>query len=476
MFMRIIVFIVFLFFVSATLLSAEMTGKIKLLIDIPYTLVIKNQSLESIPLYLPQSKSKKMIANLPPGNTMKYQYQGNTGKWKYGLYQGVAVSVHSKYSEKGSLILNKWFLASSLLGNIFTVSMLSCFVIFAMWLVSIFGRWLKVEREQPVNHQAIYHYNESKEKEDEVVILNDKVGKLGSEIYMLRKSLAREKHLRDSDKQNYLDEKEKTNAKHASALDSMNSRFNTDISSEKEAVRKEFYEQERKLKDKFELESIKRINVGVAEMQSSLNLVQSEYDTLKESYESIVRDGFTFDIDFKSDKYDGLLKGRRFEIYFAKKLLTTPGYEILEWTSDKGFENGIPVKSNGNPDLVVSYNGRFKFAIECKYRGTYFKRGGLNLISWAETWQADRYKTFSEDRNIPVLVAIGFGENSFKPSKLICSSLDVMINYSEIIEVSKNSNNKSNIQYMLDENSTDNLLLESYRDISSMADNAVSLT
>ena len=75
--MRILVLVVFLIFFCVSFLSAEMTGKIKTGINLPYVLVIKNQSLKSIPLYLPQSKSKEVVAFLPPSKTIKYKYQGS---------------------------------------------------------------------------------------------------------------------------------------------------------------------------------------------------------------------------------------------------------------------------------------------------------------------------------------------------------------------------------------------------------------
>ena len=421
-----------------------------------FPVYVVNETDSPFKLYSASNPKGSPISKLFPNEGFRYQYSGSSGAWLYGIKSSREVLVKNKLRSK-SIYLNEKLINI----EVFRLIVLVVFILFLIITSYLYAK----------NH-GIKKFKR-KEHEDKVGLLNLEVDRLDRENHQLRDNLAREKSLRESDRRNYQSDKARTTARHASELDNIQVKFDRYVDKEKEVVKIKFEEQERRLQDKFEQESTKRINVSISEMQSSLNLVQNEYDTLNRNYETIVNDGFTFDIDFKSDKYDGLLKGRKFEIYFAKQMLATPGYEILEWTSDKGFENGIPVKSNGNPDLIVSYRGGLEFAIECKYRGTYFIRDG-KLISWAEKWQAERYNRFSEDRNIPVLIAIGFGENPSQPSKLICSSLGAMINASNTIEVSKKSTDRSNFQYMLDENSSDALSLNSYTEVVGMAANSTS--
>lgn len=112
------------------------------------------------------------------------------------------------------------------------------------------------------------------------------------------------------------------------------------------------------------------------------------------------------------------LKGYLFEVCIAKYFIEQ-SYEILEWTSDKGTEEGVFVKANGNPDLYLrdKKDGRC-FAVECKYRSKWteiFDCGNKEGVSWAEKSNIQNYQCFANEREVPVWVAVGVGGQADNP-------------------------------------------------------------
>ena len=96
-----------------------------------------------------------------------------------------------------------------------------------------------------------------------------------------------------------------------------------------------------------------------------------------------------------------------YEIYFAQKLVEGNSFEILSWTSDKGFENGVPVANNGDPDFLIRYkNNGLIVSVECKYRSNFFSTSP-NKIEWGYTRQAKRYADYNEKFKRPVFIANG---------------------------------------------------------------------
>ncbi len=77
------------------------------------------------------------------------------------------------------------------------------------------------------------------------------------------------------------------------------------------------------------------------------------------------------------------------------------------------------------------------FAIECKWRKSYYKNG----IEWAENYQIVNYKEYSEKLEIPVFVVIGVGGEPGKPQELFIVPLQKMnskvISKSELEKYSK---------------------------------------
>lgn len=88
----------------------------------------------------------------------------------------------------------------------------------------------------------------------------------------------------------------------------------------------------------------------------------------------------------------------------------------MEWTGDK-YVQGMYAKSNMNPDLTLRLKLKDiekDFAVECKYRSTYYKNG----VEWSSAQQLQNYKTFATDKGIPVFVAIGIGGVATAPEEL----------------------------------------------------------
>lgn len=108
-------------------------------------------------------------------------------------------------------------------------------------------------------------------------------------------------------------------------------------------------------------------------------------------------------------------KGDDFEKFIVQKF-SKNNFTILEWTGDK-YVQGMYAKSNMNPDLTLKLKLKDieeDFAIECKYRSTYYKNG----VEWSSEQQLQNYKTFATDKGIPVFVAIGIGGVAIAPEEL----------------------------------------------------------
>ncbi len=141
---------------------------------------------------------------------------------------------------------------------------------------------------------------------------------------------------------------------------------------------------------------------------------------IKEEVKSTVNEKIQQD-DYEENK----AKGDAFEKFVVKNF--DPKYFTLqEWRSDK-YVDGIYAVSNHFPDLEVIFDFKSKgineaFAIECKWRGYYYK----NEIKWAENYQINNYKEYAEKLNIPVFVVIGVGGEPKMPEELYIVPLKEM--------------------------------------------------
>ena len=116
-------------------------------------------------------------------------------------------------------------------------------------------------------------------------------------------------------------------------------------------------------------------------------------------------------------------KGRAFEEYvvshFNKKYFT-----LKEWRGDKYYD-GNYAESNRYPDMEYEFslNGKIiPFAVECKWRSK-FKN---EQIQWATEEQADIYRKFEKEKDMPVFVVIGVGGSPSEPERVYAVPLKVL--------------------------------------------------
>lgn len=114
-------------------------------------------------------------------------------------------------------------------------------------------------------------------------------------------------------------------------------------------------------------------------------------------------------------------KGDDFEKYVVQKF--SPKYfNVKEWAGDK-YVNGIYADTTLQPDLMMEFRLRNKkevFSVECKWRNAFTN----DKVHIAYKDQFQRYKNFSEQRQLPVFIALGIGGKASKPQDLYIIPLD----------------------------------------------------
>lgn len=127
----------------------------------------------------------------------------------------------------------------------------------------------------------------------------------------------------------------------------------------------------------------------------------------------------------KSVDEENKAKGDAFERFVVKNF-DKKYFTLQEWRGDK-FVDGIYAVSNHFPDLEVIFNFKSKgvrevFAIECKWRRSYFQEA----IEWAKDYQLKNYKEYAAKLKISVFVVIGIGGEPEKPQELFIVPLQKM--------------------------------------------------
>jgi len=151
---------------------------------------------------------------------------------------------------------------------------------------------------------------------------------------------------------------------------------------------------------------------------TDVDLRGEAYEKLKHAYDEAVERGRVMGVDLEGSNIDGLVKGRLFELFAAKVWDNDSETTIEDWTSDKGIFEGFYVKSNGNPDFLLSFAGK-KIAVECKYRSKpyNFKEQGLSLALDKKS-VIDRYYGYKKENNIEVFILFGLGGTAKEPESL----------------------------------------------------------
>ncbi|VAX01221.1 hypothetical protein MNBD_GAMMA22-3093 [hydrothermal vent metagenome] len=328
--------------------------------------VVKNTSDHSIALYPIKDGTSHGAVDMAAYSTLSYQYSGKSSKWQYIRLNNHTYSIRSKHVDIGYEFYNVF------IQHNWVNVVLNGIALIALSLITL----LLSKNKHKQTKISLQESNEN--YKDEVSFYKKQATDISSEYQILSGKFKQ-----------YHDKKEK-----------------------------ERYKQQ--LKDLFEKESTARYKTTLAEMQSS-------YSTLSTKFKKIKQEAAIFGINFDDPIYERLLKGRRYEICVARNLVKNNKFSILEWTPDKGFDTGIKVESNGNPDLVIKNQSGYEFAIECKYRSGCYRREIKDEISWGALYQAKRYQYFSSKRNIPVYIALGYLGEPTMPKKHFLISLEKLL-------------------------------------------------
>jgi hypothetical protein len=372
---------------------------------------VVNTSDKSLMLYSAKQPEGKPIDRLRSRATFLYQYSGSSGSWWYGIKGGRSVVLKRSQKE----------LAFKVAGIVIPFSYIA-------WGLSLLVGLYFIS-------------NTLKKLMGKVRNKRDLSDRLSMENTRLRTELAKVSNVNLYERQALEQKAAKANANYMSLYNRQIDEKNKSkqaMNTEKKSLEAAFKRKEKEWLDKVNEESETRTNVRVEHMQASYNRLHNAYKELKSDHDRIKSEGLVFDINFDGERYESILKGRQFEIFFANQLMQDSDFEILEWTSDKGTENEIYVSSNGNPDFLFQYDKRFKFAVECKYRGKHFEdyRKKQNTIQWANVTQADRYKVFGTQRQVPVFIALGFLGEATRPLHTYLPTLNTLLGKSYEYDIS----------------------------------------
>jgi len=375
--------------------------------------------------------------NLGKGDYAKYQYLSKSGQWIYVLYKGEVLTAKTDQLRVKYIKYKSNFISTLSIYLSIIVSLL--FFVITLFKVKISSSSSK--KMSILNGQYLQDIKK-------LSILNDQ-HLLG--ITRLDKRLIERQKVLNTivDDCDFFKNK-------CSLVESENKKLQKRIKAFKEELDSaEIVKQQviKKLKQEldefYKEESLTIVHPSITDMKTSEARLVTQLDKQ-------VQEGLIFGVDFKHDRYENILKGRKFEIFIATWLTKELGFEIEEWSPDKGFEQDILVKSNLNPDLIVSNSTGEKFGIECKYRSKYFKQNETEF-SWGTTYQGKRYERFQGEKNYPVYVCLGVFGTADNPESFSMLSIKKLIDKSFKKKFSKASSeqfvvSKANIE-ALDESS-----------------------
>lgn len=419
--MSVIRILLILLSISLTFLSYEVRrtideDKAYFLNVIP--IFVLNDSNRDVPLYSSDRLSGKAVAQLKSGEVYQFKYSGKSGKWLHGVLNNQYVFIKNPSRKKVVLIFDTPVKLVLLLRSYWGT--LVCMVLFVSSFIPrssciLFSRTkiqdlekLLIEKNEFINKQEkeniFYRTEMNKYKNDSVNALE--------EINQAKNEL------------NY-------NRKKIQALKIKTHRYEFLKEHIEAALKQKEAELCRAFEESAESQSAQNLSSVVETQKNAYLKLEQKYNNLKNEHHRLKTEGLIFGIDFNSDRYENLLKGRKYELFFVNELLNSSDFEILRWTPDKGFENGIYVKSNGDPDLLIQYQKKLIFAVECKYRGRFYKGNSPPKVDWGYCAQAERYDEYGKEEKVPVFVAIGISGNPDKPKYNYLVPLDRLVQKSE---------------------------------------------
>jgi hypothetical protein len=364
------------------------------------------------PLYVSANKKSRLKYSLANNETVLFRYYSFSKKWSYVSYKGQLLVALTDNISLDHVRYKDWTVDKLHLETVLYV----CSILFLILMYRQANNGPKVQHLRNV----ITRLNEQKIRADEkladlVITKGQLEGELHSYCQGFRVKADRSKI--------QIEQLTKKQRALELALAEVHSNFDcekskvesleTEVSTKDRLIRKFEENKATYLKQKqiqleefYKIESERAHTPTIHAMQESKNLLEAQLDKQ-------IIEGRVFGIDFKHERYENILKGRKFEIYIAKRL-KEQNYSIEEWSPDKGFEQNILVESNLKPDLIVRSRDGVRIAIECKYRGKLRNLLNINTgkiieysTDWASLAQRKRYKNFSKEAQIPVYVALG---------------------------------------------------------------------
>jgi|GEM_PF-4822023 len=341
--------------------------------------VIYNYHESSVTLYEENPSSFKVVGYLKPKENIPFQYKGVSGAWVYGLYKGQTVSLRDENLTESHLVLGYPVDEEEIYVVLF-LAILILFISIVFIFIGFLNRKAKINKEISYKNQKYYELDRIKSERDAYKRKNSSLEKINKAL----------------------------NVKNQSQKKEAKRKLDHEIS---QLVKKESV--------------IRKQNVTISTLEKSKC-------NLENQLERIYEEAAILGVDYKNTYIDNIIKGRVYELHVAKSLCEY-GYEILEWTPDKGIPQGISVKTNQNPDLVVR-KGKNTFAIECKYRNAGIPKKNLyhkDEINWAASKSLKKYHAFSNNREIKVYLGLGFWGNPDSPQYEYLVSLNDIEDLSE---------------------------------------------
>jgi hypothetical protein len=168
-------------------------------------------------------------------------------------------------------------------------------------------------------------------------------------------------------------------------------------------------------------------SIAAADHQNDMAEMERTILSLKEKINDTEKNARIFGVNLNGSNNDSLLKGHLFEIFAAKIWNENYRTTIVDWTPDKGFNENIYVKSNGNPDFVLSDTETQKIvAVECKFRSGFNIDTKTNKAIWITFVKKtfNRYRKYQIENNITVFLLLGVGGTAEQPDNLYLLTLD----------------------------------------------------
>lgn len=387
-------------------------------------IVVMNDSGKGVPLFSSNDPYGDVTGTLASDDYYRFFYAGDNGSWLYGKDVVIKDPSRKKALLIAGLPIKLEFIQQSYVLAVMVFLVASAFRIKQ-------GRRINAALKQALavieqeRQERKHAENRVSQKEQEIRASIGRERSLEKDLASSNQLLSqREQEIRQiSEKQKLL----------LQSYEAREANLKSYLASVIETQKVAFQQKEWALKKQFEedandlqIQAKNQVRVEISRMQASYDRLNNQYQSLKADYQQLKTEGVVFDIDFDSDNYENLLKGRLFEIYFAKSLVTDSKFEVLRWTSDKGFENGIKVKSNGDPDFVIQYNNELVFAVECKYRSNFYGEETPSKVEWGSSRQAQRYKDFQQEHKVPVFVAAGVKNKPDNPKHLYLVALNYL--------------------------------------------------